>query len=135
MSQPDPKPTDSETQILGILWKRGPSTVREVHELLGREAGYTSVLKLMQIMAEKGLLLRSRRGKTHVYRPSGAEQTMQAKIVGPLLDKVFGGSTQKLLAAALSAKRASPKELAEIKQMIERAEKEEQDPSGRRRTS
>ena len=123
MSENQSKPTESELAILGLLWEHGPSTVRQIHERMGRDTGYTSVLKLMQIMTEKGLLLRKRAGKSHVYRPRGSQHSMVQMVVGPLLDRVFGGSTRKLLAAALAAKRTSPAELAEIRQMIDDAAK------------
>lgn len=115
------KPTDSELEILAVLWRRGPSTVRQVHEHLGRDAGYTTALKLLQIMTDKGLVLRERAGKSHVYRPSRPEPATQKTIVSELLDTAFGGSTRKLLAAALSAKKASPRELDEIRAMIDEA--------------
>jgi predicted transcriptional regulator len=123
MSENQSKPTESELAILGLLWEYGPSTVRQIHERMRRDTGYTSVLKLMQIMTEKGLLLRKRAGKSHVYRPKGSQHSMVQTVVGPLLDRIFGGSTRKLLAAALAAKRTSPAELAEIRQMIDDAAK------------
>src|ERR1700689_783331 len=130
MGDTQSKPTESELQILGLLWEHGPSTVRQIHERMGRDTGYTSVLKLMQIMTEKGLLLRKRAGKAHVYRPKGSQHSMVQTVVGPLLGRVFGGSTRKLLAAALAAKRATPAELEEIRQMIDDAAK-----AAQRRTS
>ena len=123
MRENQSKPTESELQILGLLWQHGPLTVRQIHERMGRDTGYTSVLKLMQIMTSKGLLLRRRAGKSHVYRPKGSQHSMVQKVIGPLLDRVFGGSPQKLLAAALAAKQTSPAELAEIRQMIDDAAK------------
>ncbi len=132
MSENQTKPTESELAILGLLWEHGPSTVRQIHERMGRDTGYTSVLKLMQIMTEKGLLLRKRAGKSHVYRPKGSQHSMVQAVVGPLLDRVFGGSTRKLLAAALAAKKTSPAELAEIRAMIDEAAKGAEQRSGRR---
>src|SRR5688572_31781113 len=102
-----PKPTEAELQILGALWRRGPSTVRQVHDDLAGGTGYTTVLKLMQIMAEKGLLTRETSARSHVYRPAHSETHTQRRIVGDLLHRAFGGSARKLVAAALSSRRAS----------------------------
>jgi predicted transcriptional regulator len=117
--KPTPKPTEAEIDILQVLWRRGPSTVREVHAALGARTGYTTVLKLMQIMSEKGLLLRDERGRTHVYRPAQAETQMQRRLAGELMNKAFGGSARKLVAAALSSRRATPAELDEIRKLID----------------
>ena len=114
-----PRPTEAELEILGVLWGRGPSTVREVHEELGARTGYTSVLKLMQIMHEKGLLAREVQGRGHVYRPATDEAHTQRRIVGDLMTKAFGGSARKLVMAALSAKKASAAEIEEIKRLLE----------------
>ena len=119
MPKDPPRPTESEIQILAILWERGPSTVRSVHEQLGRDTGYTTILKLMQIMATKGLVERARFGKQHVYRPAAPEQRTQKRLVGDLLDRAFGGSVRKLMVAALSAQRATPDELREIRKLID----------------
>jgi BlaI family transcriptional regulator, penicillinase repressor len=126
MAKPDvPKPTESELQILGVLWRRGPSTVREVHSDLAGPTGYTSVLKLMQIMTDKGLLVReiSDSARAHIYRPAHSETLTQRKIVGDLLHRAFGGSARKLVAAALSSRRASPAELEEIRKLLEQYKK------------
>src|SRR5579862_8756947 len=104
------KPTEGELAILQALWQRGPSTVRAVHGHLGGRTGYTSVLKLMQIMAEKGLLARDERGRSHVYRPAQPEAQTQRRLAGDLIDRAFGGSARKLIAAALSSRRASAEE-------------------------
>jgi BlaI family penicillinase repressor len=121
MAKAASKPTTGELEILSVIWRRGPSTVRQVHSELGERTGYTSVLKLMQIMAEKGLLQRDRRLRTHVYRPApaSAESRTQRRLVGELIDKAFGGSAHKLIVAALSAKKASQEELEEIRKLIE----------------
>ena len=117
------KPTEAELEILQTLWRRGkPSTVREVHgELgeLGGRTGYTSVLKLMQIMTDKGLLLRDARERTHVYRPAQPESQTQRKLAADLINKAFGGSARKLIVAALSSKRASAAELEEIRRLLD----------------
>ena len=113
------KPTEAELEILGVLWQRGPSTVREVHAELGARTGYTSVLKLMQIMNEKGLLQRDERARGHIYRVSCDEALTQRRIVGDLLHKAFGGSARKLIVAALSAKKATSGEIDEIKHLLD----------------
>jgi predicted transcriptional regulator len=119
-----PRPTDAELSILRILWERGPSTVRQVHELLARErpaAVYTTALKLLQIMAEKGLVDRDERDRTHVYRARLSEETTQRQLVRDLLDRAFGGSAGKLMMQALATKRASAEELKDIRQAIDDA--------------
>jgi predicted transcriptional regulator len=114
------KPTEAELQILQALWRRGrPSTVRELHGELGGRTGYTSVLKLMQIMTDKGLLLRDIRERTHVYRAAQPESHTQRKLAADLINKAFGGSARKLIVAALSSKRASPAELDEIRKLLD----------------
>ena len=119
-----PRPTKAELAILNVLWDRGPSTVRETHEAMSREreVGYTTVLKLMQIMVEKGLLLREDRGRAHVYRTAGAEANAKRDLVGDLLDRAFGGSASELVMHALAAKPASSREIAAIRQMLDDAE-------------
>ena len=117
-------PTDRELAILAVLWERGPSTVRQVHEVLHAEAetGYTTTLKLMQIMAEKRLLVRADDGRRHIYKPAVSEERTQKQLVGDLLDRVFAGSAEKLVMRALSAKRVSPKELKRIREMLDEME-------------
>ena len=116
-----PRPTDSELAILRVLWKHGPCTVRQVAGVLNveREVGYTTVLKLMQIMIEKGLLLRDRASRCHVYRPRHSEDRTLGQIVRDLLDRAFGGSSQKLVMQALSAQKAAPQELEEIQKLLD----------------
>jgi predicted transcriptional regulator len=122
MGNTSARPTESELRILAVLWRRGPSTVREVHSEFENGTGYTTVLKFMQIMTDKGLLRRERRGKSHVYRPAIAQEKTQKRLVGDLLHRAFGGSLQKLLVAALSAEQASPEELREIRRLIDEME-------------
>jgi BlaI family penicillinase repressor len=126
-----PKPTDAELAILRILWERGPTTVRQVHEQLSheRQAAYTTALKLLQIMTEKGLVERDERERTHVYRARLSEDQTQRQLVRDLLDRAFGGSAGKLVMQALAAKRASPDELREIRKVIDGAKS---DREGRR---
>jgi BlaI family penicillinase repressor len=120
------RPTDRELTILRILWDNGPSTVRDVNEAMNEDenTGYTTTLKLMQIMAEKGLVLRDDSRFKHVYRPALKEEQAQKQLVGDLLDRAFSGSAEKLVMRALSAKKVSAKELASIKKMIDEFEGE-----------
>jgi predicted transcriptional regulator len=92
-----PRPTDAELAILRVLWERGPSTVRQVHEVLSRErpGGYTTALKLLQIMTEKGLVRRDETDRTHVYHPRLSEEQTQRQLVRDLLERAFGGSSSK----------------------------------------
>ena len=117
-------PTDRELAILGVLWEKGPSTVREIHEGLHQdvETGYTTTLKLMQIMVEKGLLMREEDGRRHIYRPALSEEKTQKQLVQGLLDRVFAGSAEKLVMRALSAKKVSAKELKRIREMLDEME-------------
>jgi len=120
---PAPRPTDAELAILRILWDRGPSTVRQVHDILGRErqAAYTTALKLLQIMTEKGLVERDERDRTHIYRARLSEETTQRQLVRDLVDRAFGGSSSKLVMQALATKRASAEELRDIRKAIDGA--------------
>ncbi len=114
-------PTDKELDILSILWNKGPSTVRQVNEEMNKEqkTGYTTTLKLMQIMTEKGLVVRDDSKFQHIYRPAVSEEKTQKQVVGNLLEKVFSGSAEKLVMRALSAKKVSAKELAKIRKMLD----------------
>jgi BlaI family transcriptional regulator, penicillinase repressor len=125
---PAPRPTDAELAILRVLWDRGPSTVRQVHDVLGRErpAAYTTALKLLQIMAEKGLVERDERDRTHVYRARLTEEQTQRQLVRDLADRAFGGSATKLVMQALASRRASPDELREIRRAIDSARQEKE---------
>lgn len=115
-----PKPTDAELSILRVLWRRGPSTVRDVYDELRRERPmvYTTVLKLMQIMTEKGLVRREELGRAHLYRASQSEENAQRRLVEDLLDRAFGGSAQQLILHALSNRKASKEELAAIRRLL-----------------
>ncbi|HWO11893.1 MAG TPA: BlaI/MecI/CopY family transcriptional regulator [Polyangiaceae bacterium] len=114
-------PTDAELAILGVLWRRGPSTVREVHDALSptQGTGYTTVLKLMQLMAQKGLVIRDESQRSHVYRPASAEAQTQRRLIGDLMDKAFSGSAAQLVMRALSVKPASKGELEEIRHLLD----------------
>ncbi|MFT3786263.1 MAG: BlaI/MecI/CopY family transcriptional regulator [Tepidisphaeraceae bacterium] len=124
MADPIPLPTDAEAEILSILWTRGPSTVREVFETLSarRELAYTTVLKFLQIMTEKGLVQRDDAQRTHVYRAAYAEQKTQQRMLRDLLDRVFGGSKEKLLLQALAATETSPDELQALRKLLKKQE-------------
>lgn len=116
-----PKPTAAETEILAVLWDLGPSTVRAVHEVLEtrRDTGYTTVLKLMQIMVGKGLVLRDESERTHVYRPAHRREAMQGELVGDLIDRAFDGSAGELVMRALATGRASKDDLDRIRAMLD----------------
>ncbi|PYQ26529.1 MAG: transcriptional regulator [Acidobacteria bacterium] len=119
-----PRPTDAELAILNVLWLRGPSTVREVHDALSstHDTGYTTVLKLLQIMTDKGLVDRDESARAHVYKTRYSEQRTQRQLLGDLIDRAFRGSPAQLVMQALSATRASAEELTAIRQLLERME-------------
>ena len=118
-----PIPSDAEFGILTVLWRCGPSTVREVHEALAKETGYTSTLKQMQVMHDKGMLRRSERYRSHVYEAALSREEAQARFAGDLMNRVFEGSARDLVLGALTAHRASPEDLAEIRRILDRSEK------------
>lgn len=119
-----PTPTRAELQILQVLWKRAPLTVREVYEALGTESGYTTVLKTMQIMVEKGLVTRDETNRSHLYRPAIRAAPTEKRLIGELVDKAFDGSAAKLAMRALATGRPSRQELAEVRELLERLEDE-----------
>lgn len=116
-----PKPTDAELNILKILWEKGPSTVREVHNALDntRQTGYTTTLKFLQIMTEKGLVKRDESQRAHIYDAQVPQQDTQQNLVQNLLDQVFSGSTTSLVMQALSTKKASAEEIEQIRKMLD----------------
>ena len=118
------RPTEAELEILAVLWERGDSTVRDVFEALEatRGTGYTTVLKLMQIMARKGLVQRDESRRTHVYRAAHSARRTQGELVRDLIDRAFAGSASKLVLRALSAGRATRKEIAEIRRLLDEFE-------------
>ena len=125
MSENPPRPTDSELEILTVLWSRGASTVRDIHEtiLSRRPAQYTTVLKLLQIMAEKGLVRRDEKQRAHVYQAARPREWTQKQLAGDLLQRGFNGSAARLLQGALSARKTSKAELAELRQLLDQFEK------------
>lgn len=120
------KPTESELEILQILWKRQQATVREVHEELSeyKESGYTTTLKLMQIMFEKGIVVRDDSSKTHIYAPNISRDNTQKQLVGKMVNSLFGGSTTQLVMQALGSTAPSKEELDEIQQLLDNLKKQ-----------
>lgn len=120
-----PRPTDAELAILRVLWRRGPSTVREVHNALSaaKKTGYTTVLKFLQIMAEKGLVSRDETPYAHVYQARLPREQTQRSMVADLLDRAFEGSMSGLVLQALAAKKATPEELSEIRKILKNYER------------
>jgi predicted transcriptional regulator len=127
MAMEPPRPTDAELEILTVLWSIGPATVREVHDAINRRrtAQYSTVLKFMQIMAEKGLVRRDERERAHVYEAAKPREWTRKQLAGDLLERAFGGSAKALLVGALSARKATKKELAALRELLDdyRAEK------------
>lgn len=121
MRNPLPKPTESELEILQILWQKSKATVREVHEELSKnkDSGYTTTLKIMQIMTEKGLVSRDEANRTHIYAAAVAEETMQQTLLNKFIDTAFRGSAMKMVMQALGNHESSPEELAKIQQLID----------------
>jgi len=124
---PPPLPTDAEIAILAVLWRQGASTVREVHDALGKDSGYTTTLKLMQLMFEKGLVVRNERYRSHLYEARAPKEQTQRQIAGDLMKRAFDGSAKNLVLGALAAQPASSKDLDEIRSLLnelkERAKK------------
>ena len=129
LKDPDPpRPTDAELEILTVLWSRGPSTVREVHEAITRRrpAQYTTTLKLLQIMTEKGLVQRNEQQRAHVYQAARPREWTQRQLAGDLIRRAFGGSAKSLVLGVLSARKASKRELAEIRKLLDECQKEKE---------
>ena len=131
-----PRPTDAELAILRVLWRRGRGTVREVLDALNADrphspAGYTTVLKLMQIMGDKGLVVRDESQRTHVYAPVAGEEQTQRRLVKDMIERVFNGSARKLVLHALSARKATPQEIAEIRSLLDEMERNESADRGK----
>lgn len=125
-SSVSPRPTDAELEILNVLWQRGASTVRDVHQAITRTRpamGYTTVLKLMQIMAEKNLVRRDESQRAHVYEAQLAREQTQQQLLGELIERAFEGSATKLVMQALSAKQTSAEELTNIRAMLDEFER------------
>jgi BlaI family transcriptional regulator, penicillinase repressor len=118
-------PTAGELEILKVLWEAGPSSVREVLEVLARRrrVAYTTVLRMLQIMTEKGLVLCDREQSAHVYQPAKSRQAVENQMAGDLLERLFDGSTSQLVVSALARKQATPAELAKIRRLVEEIER------------
>jgi BlaI family transcriptional regulator, penicillinase repressor len=120
-----PRPTDAELEILTVLWSRGPTTVREVHDTIAarKPTQYTTVLKMLQIMAEKGLVRRNEKQRAHIYEAARPQEWTQRQLAGDLLQRAFNGSARSLMIGALSARKASKGELSELRRLLEEYEK------------
>ena len=120
-----PRPTDAELEILTVLWSRGPATVREVHEAIAvrKPTQYTTVLKMLQIMAEKGLVRRNEKQRAHIYEAARPQEWTQRQLAGDLLQRAFNGSAKSLMVGALSARKASREELSELRRLLDEYEK------------
>ena len=120
-----PRPTDAELEILTVLWSIGPATVRDVYNVISRRrtAQYSTILKFMQIMAEKGLLRRDEKQRAHVYQPTRPREWTQRQLAGDLLTRAFDGSAKALLMGALSARKATQQELADIRKLLDEYQK------------
>lgn len=120
-----PRPTEGELELLGILWEKGPATVRDLHEEISirRPVGYTSVLKLLQIMTEKGLVEREESGKAHIYRPAASQQETQNQMLRDISERLFAGSAAQLALHALALEPVSDRELEELRHLIEKKRK------------
>jgi predicted transcriptional regulator len=125
MPEPLPRPTDGELEILTVLWSRGPATVREIHETIAKRkpTQYTTVLKLLQIMASKGLVRRDEEQRAHVYEASIAREATQKQLAGDLLQRAFSGSAALLVQGALASQKASKAEIADIRKLLDDYEK------------
>ena len=121
MPRQTPKPTNAELEILTVLWSTGPATVREVYDVIRRRrsAQYSTILKFMQIMAEKGLVRRDENQRAHVYEAARTREWTQRQLAGDLMERAFSGSAKALLVGALSAKKATSEELAEIRKLLD----------------
>src|SRR5580658_10579126 len=120
-----PRPTDAELEILTVLWSRGPVTVRDVHEIIAsrRPTQYTTVLKQLQVMAEKGLVVRNEHQRAHVYEAARPREWTQRQLAGDMLTRAFNGSAKSLMIGALSSRKASKKELAELREILDEYER------------
>ena len=125
MAEKLPRPTDAELEILTVLWSRGPSTVRQVHDAISRRkpAQYSTVLKFMQIMAEKGLVRRNDKQRAHIYEAARPCEWTRQQLAGDLLARAFNGSAKSLMLGALSARKASKKELTELRRLLDEYDK------------
>ncbi len=128
MTERPPRPTDAELELLTVLWSIGPATAREVYDVVlrGRPAQYSTILKILQIMAEKALVQRDESQRAHIYRPAKPREWTQTQLAGHLLQRAFSGSAKALLVGALAARKASSKDIEEMRQLLDEY------PAGRR---
>jgi len=133
MARELPRPTDAELEILTILWSRGPSSVREVHETISRRrpTQYSTVLKFLQIMAEKGLVSPNKEQRAHIYEAAQPREWTQRQLAGDLLERAFGGDPAQMLIGALSVRKSSKRELAEMREILQKYERAESKKSQR----
>jgi BlaI family penicillinase repressor len=125
MPSDPPRPTDAELNILTVLWSHGPSTVRDIHTGLNsrKPTQYTTVLKMLQIMAEKGLVLRDEKERAHVYKAARPQEWTQKQLAGDLLERAFNGSAAHMMQGALSARKTSKEELTELRNLLDEFER------------
>lgn len=128
MSTKTPKPTEAELELLGVLWARGPSTVREIHEVVAdsKETGYTTTLKILQKMTDKGLVVRDESNRSHVYRAAAKAEKTQRRLVEELIDRAFGGAAEKLVIQALSSRKVDPREIETLRKLLDELEENSQ---------
>ncbi|MDH5400506.1 MAG: BlaI/MecI/CopY family transcriptional regulator [Cyclobacteriaceae bacterium] len=126
MKKQHQRPTEKELEILSVLWEEGPSTVKQVHELMGNTTGYTTTLKIMQIMSEKGLVNREKEGRIHIYSAVASAENTGGELLNRLKNMAFGGSSMRLVMGALGNSKSSKQELREIREYIEKLEKGEE---------
>jgi predicted transcriptional regulator len=121
MTGDPPRPTDAELEILTVLWSTGPATVREIHDAINlrRTAQYSTVLKFLQIMAEKGLVERDEKQRAHIYQAARPREWTQRQLAGDLLERAFSGSAKALLIGALSSRKATKQELADLRKLLD----------------
>src|SRR5881628_2841384 len=128
MAKPLPLPSAAEADILAVLWRLGPATVREVHEALEKDCDYNTTLAQMRLMTDKGLLVRSERFRSHVYEPAAPKNQMQTRLAGDLLKRVFAGSPKGLIMSALGAHPTTSEERAEIRRMLDELDRKKRRP-------
>lgn len=121
MSRSAPHPTEAELELLSILWARGPSTVREIHEVVvgEKDTGYTTTLKILQKMTDKRLVVRDESKRSHVYRAAVKAEKTQRRLVDQLLDKAFGGAVEQLVMQALSSRKVDPDEISRLRKLLD----------------
>lgn len=122
------RPTEAELELLRVLWDRGPSTVREIHEVVAgsKETGYTTTLKILQKMTDKGLVVRDESKRSHVYQAAVEAENTQRRLVEELIDKAFGGAAEKLVVQALASRKVDPREIETLRKLLDELEEDSQ---------